>query len=818
VISSVREHPITIVVAPPGAGKTTGLPLPLIESEWFNQRQLWLAQPRRLAARAAAARLAQLHHQSLGRDVGYQVRFERTGTRDTRLWVMTNGILLRRLQLDPVLEDVALVILDEFHERSLEVDLALGMLRRIQQTIRPDLRVLIMSATLDGRAIGQALGNAPVIESSGRSFPVDVQYLLPRQRNELDEAIHRAVSAAISQTDGNILVFLPGVGEIQRVLRSLNTAIPRGIGLMPLFGDLSAEQQEHVLAPSDHRKIVLATNVAETSVTIPGVTAVIDSGLARVMITDPNRGLPRLELQRISQASADQRAGRAGRTSPGRCWRLWSSAEPREPVTRPEIERGDLTSTVLQLAGWGEYELAQFPWLTPPPPSAVETARRTLRQLGALDETGITPLGQRLLSIPSHPRIAKLLLAGVELGISDAACLAAALLTERDPFRVVGAGNGRPPTRTQHRTKCDLADRVQVLLGDTEAARHVPEPHPGAVRNVRKVADQFQRLLTENGGSVAEVRPLEEQLAKALLAALPDRVAKLRQIGSPRGRMVGGRGVVIGPPSGIQDTDLFLCVDLDDTGTDATVRSAAALQFEWLDPHLVETAEEVFFHPTQLQVVARARTYYLDLLIDEQPIARGSPEANAQLLTQEAIARWPQAFPQDDSGLEQLVERIRCLAAWCPELNLPALDESALQQWTASLAFGRRSFAELREAPWGDVILSQLNDLQRRSLEQFTPARITLPNGRTAAIRYAAGKPPVLAARIQDLFGWKATPRIAGGKVPLTLHLLGPNQRPQQVTDDLASFWQNTYPQVRKDLRRRYPKHAWPEDPCAKHD
>jgi ATP-dependent helicase HrpB len=816
VIASVRDNPISVVIAPPGAGKTTGLPPAIMAANILEQNQLWLTQPRRLAARAAASRIAQLRGQTIGQEIGYQVRFEKQGGGATRLWVMTTGILLRRLQLDPCLDRVGLVILDEFHERSLEADLSLAMLRRVQQTVRPDLRLLIMSATLDGRGIAERLGHAPVIESLGRSFPVDVQYLVPRQRDDLHETLARGVGAALTQTPGNVLVFLPGVGEIHRAARELESVVPRDVELLMLFGELASEQQDRAIAPSDRRRVVLATNVAETSITIPGVTAVVDSGLARVMITDQERGLPRLELQKISQASADQRAGRAGRTAPGRCWRLWPAAEIRAPFTPPEILRGDLTGAILQLSAWGERDPLDLPWLTPPTNAAIETATRTLEQLAAIDIRGPTALGRRLLALPTHPRIARLLVAGAEFGIGWEACLAAALLTERDPFRTVSSGAHRPPTRVQHRTRCDLADRVQALLGERLSLGILPEPHPGAEKNVRRVAEQFRRLLpepmTEQPPTAA---PLDESLARALLTALPDRVAKRRQVGSPRGRMVGGRGVALGPPSAVHEADLFLCIDLNDLGQEATVRSAAALERDWLEPSLVRISQEAFFHPSQLQVVARARTYYLDLMIDEQPIARADPIATAELLAEEAIARWPQAFPADDPAVEQLVARLQCLAEWCPELDLPRIDRSVLHALARQLAHGRRSFADLREAPWTDAILGLLDDRQRIALQSLTPGRITLPKGQTVAIRYEAEKPPVLAARIQDLFGWRVTPRIANGRVALTLHLLAPNHRPQQITTDLASFWQNTYPQVRKDLRRRYPKHAWPEDPLS---
>jgi ATP-dependent helicase HrpB len=824
IVDSIHRHPSLVLVAPPGAGKTTGVPLALLDADPTSSGKIIVAQPRRIAARSAAARLASVYGSVLGGEIGYQVRFDHRVSKRTRLSVVTTGILLRQLQTDPWLSDIGTVLLDEFHERSLEIDVCLGMLCRLQQTVRPDLKLIVMSATLHAGPIAAQLGNAPTIHSEGRAYPVSIEWMPGLGRETLDEHVGRALQEVLQRRSGDALVFLPGVGEIHRAIRTAESlGLGRDAEFIPLYGDLSPEAQDRAIQPTDHRKVVFATNVAETSVTIPGITIVIDTGLARVSHNDPHTGLPRLDLQPISQASATQRAGRAGRVAAGHCVRLYAEAayRARGEYDLPEILRGDLTGAVLQLAGWDEYDVDAFPWLTPPRPEAVTSARKTLDAIGALAEGRITPLGKRILDLPLHPRIAGLLLAGERARIAPQAALAAALLTERDPFRSGSSNERGPVTRTPYRTRSDLADRVAVLEGDNALRGVLPLPHAAAVTGLRRVQRQLLQLLESpptdehqpNQHVDGDREHVELALTRCLLAAMPDRLAKRRSTGNPRGVMVGGRGVQIVPPSGVVEGELVLCIDMEDGGADAKVRMAAAVDPSMLDPALLKTRDEVFFAPTDQQVVARRRTYWCDLVIAETATMVADEQAVASLLVQEAIARWPAAFPDKDESLNQNLNRWRSLHLWRPELELPALDDGLLQSILPQLAAGKRSFSQLRQAAWWDFLLGVLSFEQRNALERLCPERLELPNGFRAKLQYEAGKPPILAARIQDLFGCKQTPSICDGRIAVLLHLLGPNHRPQQVTSDLASFWVNTYPQVRKDLRRRYPKHSWPENP-----
>lgn len=829
VCRAVADPGLLVLKAPPGAGKTTGVPLALRQA---GVGRMLLAQPRRMAARAAADRLASLCGTIVGDEIGYQVRFDRRWGDATSIVAMTTGVLLRRLQTDPFLQTFDAVLLDEFHERSLEVDLALGMLHRLRQTVRPDLKLIVMSATLDPQPIAALLRSAgaasgvPVVESEGRAYPVDVRYAKQPSSDPLQQQIARLLPTAMSATAGDVLVFLPGVGEIRRAEREI--AARRAAGdaeVMALYGDMTPDAQDRVLRPSEavRRKVVLATNVAETSVTLPSVTAVIDSGLARVMRYDASRGLPRLEVEPISQASAQQRAGRAGRTGPGVCWRLWPQAmhRARRESDTPEVLRSDLSGAVLQLAGWGERDVLGFPWLDPPHAEAVQRGESLLHQLGALDTRGITALGREMLSLPVHPRLARLLVEGQRLGVAGAASVIAALLSERDPFRATGrktstAYRRDPRKRSAAPTSCGRSDVVDRWARLERFAQGEEDEGVNAVA-ARHVYHVAERLAASLPGGVGPQRldgqAAELAIMRALLAAYPDRLAKRRVRGSDRGLMVGGRGVRLASESQLREGELFVCVDVQDSGSDAKVRMASAVQPEWLDSAHMRQVTECFFHPTLQQVAARRRTYWGDLLLTETPTGEIDPDQAAALLHQQALAQWSRIFPAEDPKVVGLLARIRNLAKWMPELELPDVDQQRLQELLPQLCHGRRSFDALRSAPWAETIEGLLAYPQRQQLERHAPQRMQVPSGNVVAIQYEEDKPPQMAVRLQELFGWTESPRIAGGRVPLVLNLLGPNHRGQQITADLASFWQNTYPQVRKDLRRRYPKHHWPEDP-----
>jgi ATP-dependent helicase HrpB len=569
--------------------------------------------------------------------------------------------------------------------------------------------------------------------------------------------------------------------------------------------------------------VILATNVAETSLTIPGVTAVVDSGLARQMRVTHATGLPRLELVPISKAAADQRAGRAGRTAAGICWRLWDEAahHHRRDSEPPEAVRGDLAGPLLQLLTIGE--AADFPWLDAPPPEALDAASRLLRQLGALETDGgadrVTPLGRELSRVPAHPRLGRLLLAGAARGVLRETAIAAALLSERDPFRPA-RHTGGPRDRITVRTRSDVVDRVaalQAFPAGLDSGDPNLEVHPGGGGNVLRVAEQLYRIVEPCSPRAADP---QTSLMRALLEAFPDRVTRLRPGAQDRGTMVGGRGVRLDAGSRVRGEPLFLAIDIDDAAGEAGARQASAIERSWLDEGGLAAAnlrvgDEIVFHPSRRQVEARRRTAWMDLVLDETPIAIADADAAAAVLAREAATQWDRVAPTADTAAGGFLARIRWLATTMPDLDLPTLDDSTLKAMLPDVCGGLRTLEEVRTADWLSRLQGVVGFDRLRDIETLAPPQLELPTGKRHRLVYDGAGPPILAVRIQELFGVGETPRIAGGRVPVLLHLLGPNHRPQQVTADLAGFWANTYPKVRQELRRRYPKHAWPDDPRA---
>ncbi len=864
-VAALRAGPAAVLVAPPGAGKTTRVPPALAAAGIGGGGQIVVLAPRRIAARAAARRIADERGWRLGEEVGYQVRFERRAGAATRILVATEGIFLQRLQADPLLSGIGAVLFDEFHERSLAADLALAMARQVQREVRPDLALLAMSATLDPAPLAAFLGDCPIVESRGRLFAVEIRYrerpapagtggrggvspLAAAVRAAVEEALDHALDHALDASPapgapaGDVLVFLPGVGEIERAAAALAPlAARRDLAVVPLYGDLPAESQDAALRPLSRRKVVLATNVAETSVTVEGVTTVVDSGLARRLRYDPASGLDRLQVGRISRAAAEQRAGRAGRERPGLCLRLWPEREHAALPARetPEIARTDLASPALQLLAWGERDLAAFGWFEPPEPAALERALALLGELGAIDAAHrLTADGRAMARLPLHPRLARLLVEGRARGIPRQAALAAALLGERDPFRRASrqqAGNpgdrsDRSDRRARHTSRSDVLDRLDAL---DDFARHRPpeppwgdRPEPGAARHVLAARDQ---LVREGEGTAAGADPWRaeaeasdergEALGSALFAAFPDRLARRREAGGPRALMVGGRGVRLAAESALAEgaAELFVAVEVDvsdGASAEGLVRLASEVAFADLPAARLATTVEVEWDAARERAVGWKRTRYRDLVVAASEVPAAADDA-ARVLAAAAAADLDRALPLAEPAVAALLARLRVLRVWMPELGLPAFDDAELRALLPLLAAGRRSFAELRQAPLAAVIAGTLSREQRQALDREAPERLRVPSGRELALAYAPGRPPVLAARIQELFGWSAAPRLAAGRVAVLLHLLAPNGRPQQVTDDLASFWRQGYPQVRKELRGRYPKHAWPEDPTT---
>lgn len=797
-----------VLQAEPGAGKTTRVPWALLEAGLLEAGDAWILEPRRLAARMAAARIAEERGETVGGRVGYAVRFEQKVSRQTRLRFVTEGLLLRRLQADPHLKGTAVVVLDECHERHLHTDLALALLRRLQRTSRPDLRLVAMSATPDTVPLAAYL-EAEVITCPGRDHPVSVEHLPRPDDRPLAVQVQAAVARLLAEPlKGHVLVFLPGAAEIRAAEALLAPlAEARGLDLRPLHGSLSFEAQKAAVAPSERRKLLLSTNVAESSLTVDGVHTVVDSGLGREAVHAPDSGLSRLRTLRVSQARCLQRTGRAGRLGPGRCLRLFTEADfnARPAFDPPEILRSDLAEAALALQDLGVERLRDFPWFEAPPPEALEAAERLLTLLGAREADGrLSSLGRRLAALPLHPRLARLVVAGEELGIPRLARRAAALLEAGD--LQARSGLGRRAPEVGHALACDLWPRLDAFE-EAEAAGF----RPGAVRaaGLDGAALRQARLLMETGpkadrqaGAEAETR-----LVQAMLRAYPDRVA--RRGGAGTYTFVGGGGARLGAESRVGNADLILALEAEGQGRETRIRLAARLEPEWLleaFPEAISDRENLAFHEGSGRVERRAALLYHDLVLDETrgPADPADP-AVAALLAEAALARNTLG-----DRLEDLLHRTAWLARLRPELGL-AEGEALRRAVVGQAALGLRTLKELEAADWGSALRAVLGVEAFRLLEAWLPETVAL-KGRRARIDYA-GEAPVLASRLQDFLGLKEAPRLAEGRLPLLLHLLAPNQRAVQVTTDLAGFWQRTYQELRPQLSRRYPKHRWPEDP-----
>lgn len=822
VLGALASSSCLVLRAPTGAGKTTRVPGAVLDAALAGTKRVVMLEPRRVAARAAARRMAEERGGELGGEVGYQIRFERSMTDKTRLLVVTEGILVAMLQQDPFLDDVGAVVFDEFHERNLASDLSLAMARRVQREVRGDLKIVVMSATLEVGPLAAYLGSEDrpcgVVESEGRLHPVEVRYLERPDTRGVDLVTASAVRRVLGETEGDVLAFLPGVGEIRRTEELLRPVVESGVAVLPLYGDLPSEQQDAVLRPLGRRKVVLATNVAETSITIEGVRAVVDSGLRRTLRFDPATGLDRLELGRISRVSAEQRAGRAGRVGPGLCLRLWTEHDDKslQSSEAPEVRRVDLAGPVLQLLAWGESDVAGFGWLEAPEPAVLERSLELLVDLGAVDARGgITDTGRKMARLPLHPRLARLLVAGHAAGTTRRAALLSALLSERD---VVHRPAGGRPMVAAVSSPSDVLDRLEAVesLAATGYGESALGPvHEGRARHVlrmgRELAQAAERHLGRSKGGGDD----EEALLQALLHAYPDRLARRREGAARRGVLVGGRGVRLAEESTVRDARLFLCLELDaGQGGDALVRRASAVERSWLPEKALRTDRLVELDPGRETVVARRRTFYRDLLLDEVETPP-DPEEAAAALAAAAAEDLESALGLDRPELVSFRTRVAWLAGVLPELGLPRFGEAELLELLPVICAGRKSFAELRRAPLLELLHGTLDFRRREALELHAPERLEVPSGSRVRLAYSSHAPPVLAVRIQEVFGLAETPRVAAGRVPVLMHLLAPNQRPQQVTQDLASFWRNTYPEVRKDLRGRYPKHAWPEDPLS---
>jgi ATP-dependent helicase HrpB len=837
ITAALARRPGVVVTAPPGSGKSTRVPPALAAA---LPGKVLLLQPRRIAARALARRIAQERGWTLGQEVGFQVRHERVGGPATRLWVMTEGTLTRRLGDDPYLEGVSAVVLDEFHERSLHSDLAIAYLREVQRTVRDDLRLVVMSATIDPAPVAAFL-DAEVVDAPGRVFAVTVRHRPVELRARLEESVAPAVAEAAADAEaGDILVFLPGAGEIRACQRAL-AGLPAlaGRDILPLHGSLPGDEQDRAIAPSTTPKVVLATNVAETSVTIPGVRTVIDTGVARVNRFDPASGLDRLVLEPIPRFSADQRAGRAGRTAPGRCWRLWSPASDasRPQAADPEVRRVDLAGTVLALKAWGYADARRFPWFEPPEEHRLAAAAELLAMLGASDGPwgALTERGGRMAALPAHPRLARLLLDAQQAGRARLGAALAALIGERDLRPPLPRGAPPPAPRP---AAADACDRLEALA---RAERRRFDPglrgdgiDPAAAREAAKVRDELERALrAEHAGREsgdAEDAADDSLVCRLLLAAYPERVVRRAAKDANRGQMVGGVPVELDDASavaarpGYPRGELFLAVAVQGLGqglkTVNQVRQAAEIDeadLEAVFPGSVRREERLRWDEAAGKVEGSVAWTYRGLAIRIAREAQGDPAAVAALLA-EKLAPEAEALVLADETAGSLLRRWRWLAAVAPALVPAPPDAAALARLVANLCEGCRSRAAVAAKPMADWLRAEAGFAAAQRIDELAPATLPVPTGNRIRLDYTeadAQRPPVLAVRLQELFGLPATPTIVDGRIGVLLHLLGPNYRCEQVTRDLASFWANTYPQVRKDLRGRYPKHSWPDDPLS---
>ncbi len=832
ILEAIAARRSLVLSAPPGSGKTTRLAPALVKSGLIKKNEsVALLQPRRIAARSIAARIAIEQGWALGEEVGYQVRHESVVSHRTRLKVLTEGVLNRQAVADPFLEGLGAVILDEFHERSIHTDLALALVGEARKTVREDLIVIVMSATLDCDTISKHLADCPVIRVETRNYPVEIEYReLPFKRIE-DQATAVLEEVLRAGAAGDVLVFLPGAGEIERVQRRIEMAAAASkYVVLPLHGKLSADKQDMALKPSPRGlgKIVLATNIAETSLTIDGIRTVVDTGKARVASIDQARGLDKLELESISRASADQRAGRAGRTGPGRCIRLWPERVHRllAEHDRPEIQRVDLSAAMLSVhAAFGVRDPREIAWFEQPPEESLAGAERLLEMLGALegDSKKLTHLGARMAGLPVHPRIARLLIEASDRGFSRAGATLAAILSEPDFLTKGKPGTGRP--RAGDRGSSDVLVRIDTF----EYARSinfsrslldlgVDPARARAVEQTRRVLERIVRDASRSGAPERE--PEEEDLLELVLFAYPDRLARRR---GPRGDaavMVGGGGVRLGPESVVRDSELFLALDPRQNdrsnALEAWVSIASAIALESLEallPGTLRRSVEIRFDEQKRKVVGLAVLRYHDLVLKEDQGVAVDALAAGELLAQSLEGGRGSDWILEDPAAKAWLDRLAWLVSALPELELPDIGPAVFSEILRSACAGKSSEQEARNTPLVPILERLLTHSQLEAMRRHAPDRMTLPNGRQTKIVYSEDRPPTVSARVQDLFGWTETPRIAAGRTPLLLEILAPNQRPVQLTSDLAGFWSNTYFQVRKDLRGRYPKHAWPEDP-----
>jgi ATP-dependent helicase HrpB len=834
-IASLEQRSNLVLVAEPGAGKTTRVPQALLGARFLGTGQALVLEPRRIAARMAARRVASELEERVGERVGYVVRFEREVTARTRVVFLTEALLTRRFLEDPSLRGVSCVVLDEFHERSLHTDLGLALLRELQVRSRPELRIVVMSATLDAERIAQYL-DAPVMRVPGRAFPVHIEHLERPDERKLEEQVSAGVRRfLVRKVDGDVLVFLPGAAEIRRAQEACEElARSFDCELAPLHGDLPPAEQDRAVTRGPKRKIVLSTNIAETSLTLEGVAAVLDTGLARVAGHSPWSGLSTLQTAKISRASAIQRAGRAGRVREGHAFRLYTKADfdARPSFDVPELLKSDLAETELLVRALFAERAGTLPWFEPPPESAQKAADDLLLRLEAVALGGsLTALGRKMLDMPVHPRLARLALALAERGYHDEAALVTALVAEREV---------RLSQRTSFRERAGKHDQVGAsdLLARLEAFEALAGDHSAqsarrheldfqAVRSVVRMREQLERHLRSVPRSIDQ--PFEEALRVSTLLAYADRVGKRRTKNGSDIVLSGGGSASLSEASVVKEAEFMVAVEADERGRSAgpgafaapptagqsrnAVRTASAIEPEWLleyFPARIRDEQRVAFDSERERVEVTHAMMYDALALDEsKKLGEHSPEVS-RVLAQAALAKGP-AAPWDDEAVVQWQRRALFAAKY--DARIKPLDDAGLLEVLLAHCSDKSSFDDLRADPFDQALPALMGPGVRARLEELAPTRIRLPSGRELRINYELDRPPWVESRLQDFFGMLDGPKLAGGAVPLVIHLLAPNQRPVQVTTDLSGFWDRHYPAVKKELMRRYPRHSWPDDP-----
>jgi ATP-dependent helicase HrpB len=817
-LESVRTHQSIILHAPPGAGKTTRVPLALLDILPPEAGRIIMLEPRRIAAVSAARWMANTLGEEAGRTVGYSIRFDSCTSAATRIEVVTEGILTRRIQSDPGLTGVALVIFDEFHERSIHADLGLALCREVQQQLRADLKIMIMSATLDLQPLSRLLDNAPVISSEGRCFPVEFKYLDDKGHSRVAERMAAATIRALNETEGDILAFLPGSGEIRACAARLaeSGVLQRNIVVCQLYGDLPIAEQQKTIQAGAHRKIVLATSIAETSLTIEGVRTVIDCGVSRRLQYDPGNGLNRLVTVRESRASAEQRAGRAGRTAPGVCYRLYTphTLYAMVPHTPPEILVTDLSQLLLELAAWGVTDLLQLGWLDAPPAAAQESARRLLAELDLFDDAGrITALGREVVRMPLHPRLGRLLLRSRELRCPGLGCRLAALLSERDLFR--SAAGSSPPQISSS----DIADRLEAFINRRMSGCNDRRMDLSAVKNVERVTRQLERFLGVPEAKEDYDRD-DERISRLLLAAYPDRLARRRGNDGGAYLLAGGRGARISERSAVRTADYIVALALDaGNQAEAIVHLAAEIPESVIREERsrhIRSETEVNWDDREGRVIARRLERLGSIQLSTGTVIPSADQAVPAVIG--AIRASELALLPMNEAVRQLQGRLLLLRSEFPERDWPDVSDAllydTLEEWLAPHLAGISSAKRIAQLDIADILRQSLDYRQQRELDQLAPTHLAVPSGSRIRIDYS-GEIPVLAVKLQELFGLAVGPSVCGGRVPVLLHLLSPAGRAIQVTSDLKGFWDGSYQQVKKELKGRYPKHPWPDDPWS---